>query len=74
MKPLVEKLLLKEAAIHKVQFDTEWFYYLDDIADYLKEDVSEVDYIHLPIIMEEQQEYVKCATFEDILRGRKEFQ
>lgn len=74
MKPLLEKLLLKEASINKVQFDTEWFYNLDDIADYLKEDLSEVEYIHLPMLIEEEQEFVKCATFEDIQRGRKEFQ
>lgn len=73
MKPLVEKLLLKDASINKVQYDTEWFYNLEDIAFYLKEDVSEVDYIYLPMIIDEQQEFVKCSTFEDILRGRKEF-
>lgn len=74
MKPLLEKLLLKEASINKVQFDTEWFYNLDDIADYLKEDLSDVEYIHLPMLIDEEQEFVKCATFEDIQRGRKEFQ
>ena len=73
MKPLVEKLLLKDASINKVQYDTEWFYNLEDIAFYLKEDVSKVDYIYLPMIIDEQQEFVKCSTFEDILRGRKEF-
>lgn len=71
MKPIIEKLLLKEASINKVQYDTEWFYNLEDIAFYLKEDVSDVDYIYLPMIIDEQQEFIKCATFEDILRGRK---
>ncbi len=74
MKPLLEKIILKEASIHKVQYDTEWFYFIDDIAFYLKEDLSQVDTIYLPIIFEDQQEFVKCATFEDILRGRKEFE
>ncbi|WP_395053858.1 hypothetical protein [Flavobacterium sp.] len=73
MKPIIEKLLLKDASINKVQYDTEWFYNLEDIAFYLKEDVSNVDYIYLPMIINEEQEFVKCATFEDILRGRKEF-
>jgi hypothetical protein len=45
MKPLNEKLILKDATINKVQFDTEWFYKLEDMAFYLKEDLSEVDYI-----------------------------
>ncbi|MEC4005061.1 hypothetical protein OX283_010360 [Flavobacterium sp. SUN052] len=74
MKPLLEKALLKDASIHKVQFDKEWFYNLDDIAYHLKEDVSDVDFIHLPMMIDEQQEFVKCATFEDIQRGRKEFE
>lgn len=72
MKPLKEKQLIQEASIHKIQFDTEWFFSLDDIAFYLKEDVSEVEYIFLPIMIDGQEELVKCSSFEDILRGRKE--
>ena len=72
MKPLIEKLLLKDASLHKVQFDTEWFYNLEEMTFYLKEDLSDVEYIHLPMIIDEQEEFVKCATLEDILRGRKE--
>ena len=48
-------------------------YFIDDIAFYLKEDVSQVDTIYLPMLFDEEQEFVKCATFEDIIRGRKEF-
>lgn len=72
MKPLKEKLLIQDATIHKVQYDTEWFFNLEDMAFYLKEDLSEVEYIYLPMMMEGEQEIVKCCTFEDILRGRKE--
>ncbi|MFY8112018.1 hypothetical protein [Flavobacterium sp.] len=72
MKPLKEKLLIQDATIHKVQYDTEWFFNLDDIAFYLKEDLSEVEWIYLPMMIEGEQEIVKCCTFEDILRGRKE--
>jgi len=71
MKPLYEKLLLKEASIHKIQYDKEWFYHLTEMADYLKEDLSEVDYIHLPMIIDDEQEFVKCSTFDEIIRGRK---
>jgi hypothetical protein len=39
---------------------------------YLKEDLSEVEWIYLPMMIEGEQEIVKCCTFEDILRGRKE--
>lgn len=73
MKPLIEKLLLKEASIHKVQFDKEWFYSLEDMTHYLNEDLSEVDCIRLPMEIEKVQVYLKCATFEEINRGRKEF-
>ena len=72
MKPLKENLLIKDATINKRQFDTEWFFKLEDMAFYLKEDLSEVEFVYLPIIIEGNQEYVKCAAFEDIIRGRKE--
>jgi hypothetical protein len=48
MKPLRGKLFIKDASIHKIQFDTEWFYSLEDLAFYLKEDLSEVECIYLP--------------------------
>lgn len=72
MKPLKEKLLIQDATINKVQYDTEWFFNLEDITFYLKEDLSEVEWIYLPMMIEGEQEIVKCCTFEDILRGRKE--
>ena len=72
MKPLKEKLLIKDATINKVQFDTEWFYKLDDMAFYLKEDLSEVEFVYLQMNIEGVEEYVKCAAFDDIIRGRKE--
>ena len=72
MKPLKEKLLIQDATIHKVQYDTEWFFNLEEMAFYLKEDRSEVEWIYLPMMIEGEQEIVKCCTFEDILRGRKE--
>ena len=72
MKPLKEKLLIQDATIHKVQYDTEWFFNLEDMAFYLKEDLSEVEWIYLPMMIEGEQKIVKCCTFEDILRGRKE--
>ena len=72
MKPLKENLLIKDATINKIQFDTDWFFKLDDMAFYLKEDLSEVEFVYLPMIIDGNQEYVKCAAFEDIIRGRKE--
>ena len=72
MKPLKEKRSIQDATIHKVQYDTAWFFNLEDMAFYLKEDLSEVEWIYLPMMIEGEQEIVKCCTFEDILRGRKE--
>lgn len=72
MKPLKEKLLIKDATLHKVQFDTEWFFNLDEMSFYLKEDLSEVEFIYLPMIIDGEEEYVKCSSYEDIIRGRKE--
>lgn len=72
MKPLKEKQLIQEAGIHKIQYDTEWFFVLDDMAFFLKEDLSEVEYIYLPVEIDGEKEIVKCSSFEDILRGRKE--
>ena len=73
MRSLKEKLLIKDATINKVQFDKEWFFSLADMAYYLKEDLSEVEFIHLTMIIDGEEELVKCSSFEDILRGRKEF-
>lgn len=74
MKRLKEILLIKDATINKVQFDKEWFFKLDDMAFYLKEDLSEVEFIHLPMLIDGEKEIVKCSSFEDILRGRKELE
>ena len=70
MKPLVEKLLLEDATINKVKYDKEWFYCLADIKIYLNEEISNIEYIHLPMIIDDEQEFVKCATYDDIQRGR----
>lgn len=72
MKPLKEKLLIQDATIHKVQYDKEWFFKLDDMAFYLNEDLSDVESIKLLMLVEGETELVQCATFEDIMRGRKE--
>lgn len=74
MKPLNEKLLIKDATINKIQFDKAWFYKLDDMAFYLKEDLSEVEFIYLPMLIDGEQEFVKCSSYEDIMRGRKEIE
>lgn len=74
MTPLNEKLLIKEASINKYLYDKEWFFHLEDMAYFLKEDLSEVEFIYLPMLIDDEQEFVKCASFEDIIRGRKEIE
>lgn len=71
-KSIKLNILLKDATIHKIQFDKEWFFHLKDVADHLGEDLSDVEYIHLPLTIEGETIEVKCATLEDIERGRKE--
>jgi hypothetical protein len=71
MKALKEILLIKDATINKVQFDKEWFFRLDDIAFYLKEDLSEVEFIYLPITIERDREFVKCSSFEEYIKRKK---
>jgi hypothetical protein len=70
MKPLKEKLLIKDATIPKIQFDKEWFYKLDDML-LPERRLSEVEFVFLPMIIEGEQEL--CAAFDDI-RGRKEIE
>jgi hypothetical protein len=52
----------------------ERFYKLDDMSFHLKEDLSEVEFVHLPMLIDGIKEVVKCASFEDIIRGRKEIE
>lgn len=73
MKPLKEILLIKDATINKVQFDQTWFFNFDDMEFYLKEDLSDVEFVYLPIFIDGKKEIIKCSSFEDIIRGRKEF-
>ena len=70
-KRLRLNILLKDATISKVQFDKEWFFHLKEMADHLGEDLSEVEAIHLPFTIEGEMVDAKCATLEDIERGRK---
>jgi hypothetical protein len=72
MKPLNEKLILKDATINKVQFDTEWFYKLEDMAFYLKRFIRSRLYLFY-FTIDGVQEFVKCSSFEDIYRGRIEY-
>jgi len=66
-----EEILRKDSSVNKVQFDREWFYSIKDMADYLSEDLTGVEYVTLPMIIDEITYNVKCATWEDIERFLK---
>lgn len=66
-----ESELLEIPTIRRVDFDGKWYFALEDVTQYLKEDLSEVETIHLPILVEAERVNVSCATIEDIERGRK---
>ena len=68
MKKINEEILRKDSSVNKVQFDKEWFYSIKDMEDYLSEDLTGVEFIHLSMIIDEVTFTVKCATLEDILR------
>lgn len=68
MKKLTEEIVRKDASVNKVQFDREWFYSVEDMEDYLNEDLSGVEAVSLPIIIDGGRYFVKCATWEDIIR------
>ncbi|MGV3460930.1 MAG: hypothetical protein ACO1N9_10825 [Flavobacterium sp.] len=70
MKKISEMIVRKDSSIHKVQFDKEWFYSLEDMEDFLKEDLSAVEAISLPMMVYGEEMVVKCATWEDIERAR----
>ncbi|MFP9113252.1 hypothetical protein ACLI1A_04880 [Flavobacterium sp. RHBU_3] len=70
MKKITEALMRKDASVRKLQFDREWFYAIDDVADYLGEDLSGVETVTLPVIVDGESYNEKCATWEDIERYR----
>lgn len=70
VKKIKEEVIKKDSTINKVQYDKEWFYSIKDMADYLNEDLSNVEYIHLPMVIDGEAHSVKCATWEDIERAR----
>ena len=69
MKKVTEAIIRKDASINKVQFDKEWFYAIDDMEDYLNENLAMVETVSLPITIDGEEYVMKCATWEDIERA-----
>ena len=71
MKKITEAIIRKEATINKIQFDKEWFYVVDDVADFLNEDFTGIETVTLPIIIDDVPYNMLCATWEDFERIRQ---
>ncbi|AWH83670.1 hypothetical protein HYN59_00420 [Flavobacterium album] len=71
MKKITEAIVRKDTTIHKIQFDKEWFYSLEDMEDFLKESLEGVESVTLPMDIYGEIMDMKCATWEDIERFRQ---
>jgi len=67
MLKLKKEKLLKKEAILKVSFNNDWYFDVESVAVFLKEDLSDVEGITLPF----GESYKKAATLEGIEKGRK---
>lgn len=65
MYKLEEKELLIRADIRSVEFSNEYYFSIEDIAMEIKEDLSEVKTIVLPI----NEKYIEVAKISDIEKG-----
>ncbi|TKC10858.1 hypothetical protein FA048_11870 [Pedobacter polaris] len=68
MLKIKEEDLQKSDDVLKIQFDNKWYYDIKSVATFLKEDLSGVESIKLPL----KGEYKEVATLEEIEKGRKE--
>lgn len=69
IKKLTEAVVRKDSSVNKVQFDREWFYVIEDMEDYLNEDLSKAESVTLPVTVDGVTFTAKCATWEDITRA-----
>ena len=65
MYKLEEKELLIRADIRSVEFNHEYYFSIEDIAMEIKEDLSDVKGITLPI----NEKYIEVAKISDIEKG-----
>lgn len=71
MKILEKEKLLQNESIHKTEFEQQWYFSLEDMIEYLQEDLSEVEYLELPLLIGGKRKTVKTATFDNIEKSRK---
>ena len=68
MKKITEELIKKDTTVHKVQFDREWFFVVEDLEDYLNEDLAGIESVTLSVDYDGEMLSVKCATWQDVER------
>ena len=71
MKKITEAIVRKDTTIHKIQFDREWFYVVEDMEDFLNEDLTGVETVTLAVDYDGQKISMPCSTWEDIERFRQ---
>ena len=71
MLRLNKETLLSENTVQKVQFNNDWYFDVESVAAYIKEDLSTVKGITLPF-GGNKVTYKTAAKIEDIEAGRKQ--
>jgi len=68
MLKIREEELQGSDEVQRIQFDNKWYYDLESTSTFLKEDLSDVESIKLPL----NGVYKNVATLKDIEKGRKQ--
>lgn len=68
MKKITEAVLQKDTTVNKLQFDREWFYSVEDLEDYLKEDLTGIESVTLMLDFDGEKYPIKCTTWDDLQR------
>lgn len=72
MIKLQEQYLLDSPDIRKAEFENRWWFSVEDVSAYLKEDLDGVESIALPVSAGGKRQIIQCATVEQINNGRKQ--
>ncbi|RWX00864.1 hypothetical protein [Flavobacterium cerinum] len=68
IKKLTEAILRIDTTVNKIQFDKEWFYSVEDLEDYLKEDLEGIESVTFPLDFDGVKYPIKCTTWDDLQR------
>lgn len=68
IKKLTEAILRIDTTVNKIQFDKEWFYSVEDLEDYLKENLEGIEAVTMQLDFDGVKYPIKCTTWEDLQR------